>query len=117
MTEDQISEGLRQVNILDQVPFDAVGRPAKVEAVITRLPTGDGGAPELWKIARTYDRVHADPGADGSEWELHHLTIDPEERTNLANGAADAPVAELRAVLAAERERLRLVPRHRTPTR
>ena len=116
MTEDQISEGLRQVNIIDHVPFDAVERPAKVEAVITHLPTGDGGAPELWKLARTYDRLHSDPEEDGSEWELHHLTVDPEERTNLASGAPHAPVAELRAVLGAARERVRLVPRHRTPT-
>ena len=116
MTEDQISEGLRQVNIIDHVPFDAVERPAKVEAVITHLPTGDGGAPELWKLARTYDRLHSDPEEDGSGWELHHLTVDPEERTNLASGAPHAPVAELRAVLGAARERVRLVPRHRTPT-
>lgn len=116
MTEDQISEGLRQVNIIDHVPFSTVERPAKVEAVITHLPTGDGWAPRAVEARPHLRPAPLRPRGGRFGWELHHLTVDPEERTNLASGAPHTPVAELRAVLGAARERVRLVPRHRTPT-
>ena len=49
-----------------------------------------------------------------SQWELHNLTLDPEERTD--RSSLDAPVADqLREVLEAQRERKRLRPRHTNP--
>ncbi len=57
MTEDQITMGLRTVNLFTGEAFEPVGEPGKVESVITRLPTGDDGEPELWKCNRYYDRL------------------------------------------------------------
>jgi arylsulfatase A-like enzyme len=119
MTEDEISRGLRTSNRFTGEPFEAVGPPAKVESVIARLETGADGAVELWKLNRYYDRLapdgsDAEPG-DGeepvaSQWELHNLTVDPEERTNRA--ATEAAVADrLRALLDAERATKRLTPK------
>ena len=86
--------------------------------MIARLDTGGGGAVELWKLIRYYDRLDPDGGdaepSDGedpiaSQWELHNLTADPEERTNRV--ATDAAVADrLRAVLDTERATKRLTP-------
>ena len=93
--------------------------PAKVESVIARLDTGADGALELWKLNRYYDQLAPDgsdagEGGDGgapiaSQWELHNLTADPEERTNVAG--TDAAVTDrLRALLDVERASKRLTP-------
>ena len=121
MTEDQISRGLRTTNRFTREPFEAVGPPANVETVIARLPTGGGGEPELWKLNRFYD-VLAPDGADAgtageggaaieSQWELHNLTADPEERTNRVTDEP-ATADRLRALLDAERAAKRLTPTH-----
>ena len=57
MTEDNPSKGSTQVNILNGTPFDAVGGPSNIESVITTLPTGPGGAEELWKLNHYYERL------------------------------------------------------------
>jgi len=119
MTEDQISRGLRTTNRFSGEPFDAVGPPAKVESVVARLDTGADGGGELWKLNRYYDQLDpdgADAGTGGesgdpiaSQWELHNLTTDPEERSNRAS--TDAAVADrLRTLLDAERTAKRLTP-------
>jgi arylsulfatase A-like enzyme len=119
MTEDQISRGLRNQNMFDGRPYESVAPPAKVESVITQLSTGEGGAPELWKLNHYYDRLPG--GAEATrpvggeeiepQWELHNLTLDPEERVDRA--ASDVPVTEqLRGVLTTQREAKRLRPRH-----
>ena len=112
MTEDQVTRGLRSTNMFTGKHFDPVGEPAKVESVIAGLPTGDGDAPELWKLNRYYDVID-DSSEVASQWELHNLTRDPEERTNLA---ADAEVAaalgELRNVLETTRTCMRRTPRY-----
>jgi arylsulfatase A-like enzyme len=112
MTEDQITMGLRTVNLFTGDPFEPVGEPGKVESVIMRLPTADGGADELWKCSRYYDTL--DDSSDvPSQWELHNLTVDPEERTNRAALADDAAVlAQLRTALEETREAVRRTPHH-----
>ncbi|MGZ4693250.1 MAG: sulfatase-like hydrolase/transferase [Acidimicrobiales bacterium] len=121
MTEDQISRGLRTSNRFTNEPFEAVGPPAKVESVIARLDTGADGRAELWKLNRYYDELApdgSDAGENGegatpveSQWELHNLTIDPEERTNRAT--TDSAVADrLRTLLDTERTTKRRTPTH-----
>ena len=126
MTEDEVTRGATQVNVLTGEPFPAVDAPACVESVVAALPTGDGGAEELWKLNHYYERldewnadhgIPADPfAAPAAEpaWELHNLTADPEERTNLATHDADA-LRSMRSVLDQERDAKRLVPHLRNP--
>ena len=68
--------------------------------MIATLPTGEGGTPELWKLNHYYERLddwYKDqgvapnpflPAAAEPEWELHNLTVDPEERKNHAHDSA-----------------------------
>ncbi len=112
MTEDQVTMGLRQKNLFTGEQFEAVGEPGKVESVITRLPTGGAGAAELWKCNHYYDRLDGTSEVE-SQWEVHNLTADPEERTNLAASNEAAPVlAQLRTELERTRERVRRTPQH-----
>jgi len=128
MTEDQVTSGLRMTNLFSGDPFEPVGEPGKVESVITRLPTGASGAPELWKLNHYYERLpewedaHGltpafapEPAAD--EWELHNLSVDPEERANRASDVDAASVlAQLRTVLDDTRASMRRTPQHVNPT-
>jgi len=119
MTEDQISRGQRTVNPITKKPYEPVREPANVESVVVPLANGNGV--ELWKLNHYYQRleeweasvgqVTTPDGADAtpSEWEVHNLSTDPEERHNLVDDS-DAPVDELRAVLAATRDASRRVP-------
>ncbi len=126
MTEDDISRGLTQLNVLSGKPFDAVDFPSHIESVITTLPTGTGGA-ELWKLNHYYERLDtwnesrgiaknpfAGAAAD-SVFEMHNLTVDPEERHNRTADAPDA-LSQLQAILDTQRDAKRLLPRHRNPT-
>ncbi len=121
MTEDDVTRGVTQVNILNGTPFDPVSPPVNIESVLAALPTGEGGAQELWKLNHYYERLDdwyasqgiapnpfAAPAAE-SQWELHNLSTDPEERDNRA---ADAPatLSNMKSVLEAERDTKRLVP-------
>jgi arylsulfatase A-like enzyme len=121
MTEDQVTKGLTQANVLTGEPFEALRPPACIESVIATLPTGEGGAPELWKLNHYYERLDewnaahglstpggAEPAAEPA-WELHNLTVDPEERRNLAGDGGDT-LRDMRAVLEAQRDAKRLVP-------
>jgi arylsulfatase A-like enzyme len=115
MTEDQITSGLRMTNRFTGDPFVAVGEPGKVEAVLTRLPTGDDGALELWKLNRYYDRVDGTSEVE-PQWELHNLSVDPEERANLAaDDDAAAVRTQLHIVLDKTRETMRRTPQHVNP--
>jgi arylsulfatase A-like enzyme len=119
MTEDDVTRGARQANVLTGEPFEPLQPPACIESVVAALPTGDGGAEQLWKLNHYYERL--DDGEDGlgagagpaaePAWELHNLTDDPEERRNLHR---DTPGTfdELLAVLHAQRDEKRLVPTH-----
>ena len=126
MTEDEVTQGSTQWNLFTNEAYECVAEPAKVESVITHLPTGPDGTPELWKLNHYYDRLDdwsaaqgvaanpfAPPAAE-EQWELHNLTADPEERTDLA-AANGTPISELRTLLEKERDNKRLLPTVRTP--
>lgn len=121
MTEDDITRGLTQQNILTGAPFDAVPPPSNIESVITTLPTGPDGADELWKLNHYYERLDdwnaehglpadpfAAPAADPA-YEVHNLTVDPEERSNLASSNTET-TSRLRSVLDEQRDLKRLLP-------
>jgi arylsulfatase A-like enzyme len=124
MTDDDVTSGARQQNLLTGEPFDPIAAPARIESVVTELPTGADGAAELWKLNHYHDGLagwHADhgvgasgrvDGAGESVWELHNLTRDPEERHNLAPEGPDALPA-LQRILESQREEKRLVPNAR----
>ena len=121
MTEDNVTSGLSQRNVLTGDPFGSLAPPACIESVVTGLPTGPDGATELWKLNHYYERLdewNAEHGmapaptagpAAGSAWELHNLTADPEERHNRVDDAGDA-LSTMRGVLDQQREEKRLLP-------
>ncbi len=126
MTEDDISRGGTQNNLLTGKPFDAVAFPSRVESAIATLPTGPDGAQELWKLNHYYERLDewnaargipkdpfAGPPADPL-FELHNFTADPEERHNRVGDAPDA-LSRLQSILDSEREAKRHVPALRNP--
>ena len=127
MSEDDVTRGATQVNILSGTPFDAVGPPSNIESVISVLPTGEDGADELWKLNHYYERLDdwyaakgvapnpfLGPAAEPS-YELHNLTSDPEERQNRASDRPDV-LSRMRSVLDAERDAKRLIPALRNTT-
>jgi arylsulfatase A-like enzyme len=128
MTEDNISRGSTQVNLLNGTPFEAVGSPSNIESVLATLPTGPDGAGQLWKLNHYYERLddwYEEKGFAKNPFlapppeplfELHNLTADPEERHNLADSDATA-AAQMQAVLAVQRDAKRLVPSLRNATR
>jgi arylsulfatase A-like enzyme len=128
MTEDAITSGLTQQNVLTGEPFESLPPPACIESVVTTLPTGADGADQLWKLNHYYERLDewnaehgivppagAGPLAEPA-WELHNLTADPEERHNRAGDAADV-LSRMQSVLEQQRDAKRLVPdlRHGEP--
>jgi hypothetical protein len=124
MTEDNPSKGLTQTNILSGAAFEPVGQPSRIESVIATLPSGPGGADELWKLNHYYERLddwNAEHGiaknpfvAPAAEplFELHNLSTDPEERDNRA-GQDRENLSRLRSVLEAQRDAKRRLPAHR----
>ncbi len=126
MTEDDISRGLSAQNLLTGKPYDPVSMPSKVESVIAILPTGGGGAAELWKLNHYYERLdewnaaHSIPKdpfaglAAEAIFEMHNLTADPEERHNRVSDDP-ATLSRMQSLLETERENKRLVPSHRNP--
>ena len=127
MTEDDVTRGVTQVNILTGASFDPVAPPTNIESVLATLPTGNGGTPELWKLNHYYERLDdwyaaqgvapnpfRAPAAD-PDWELHNLTTDPEERLNRA---FDDPgvASRMKSVLETERDAKRRIPLLRNAT-
>ena len=126
MTEDDVTRGATQVNILTGVPFDPVAPPVNIESVLATLPTGSDGGAELWKLNHYYERLDdwyaargvapnpfLGPAAEPS-FELHNLTTDPEERHNQADTRAEVRT-RMTSVLEAERDAKRLIPSLRNP--
>jgi arylsulfatase A-like enzyme len=121
MTEDDVSRGLNENNVLTGAAFEPVAHPSNIESVVATLPTGADGALELWKLNHYYERLdewNADHGiaanpfaAPAAEpvFEMHNLTTDPEERRNRA-GDAPAELSRMQSVLADQRDLKRLVP-------
>jgi len=127
MTEDNVTSGQAQTNVLTGEPFGSLDTPACIESIVASLPTGGDGAHELWKLNHYYERLDqwnaerglpttpgAQPAAEPA-WELHNLTVDPEERNNLSTDAP-ATFSEMRTVLEAQREEKRLSPSIGPPT-
>ena len=126
MTEDNVTQGSSQVNILTGVPYDAITGATSVESVVATLPSGADGSAELWKLNRYYERLdewNAEHGiplnpflAPPAEelFELHNLTVDPEERHNLADDDRSA-LSSLTTILETERDAKRLLPTLRNP--
>ena len=50
MSEDDVSRGSQQINLFSGQPYEAVQQPSNIESVITTLPSGPGGAEEIWKL-------------------------------------------------------------------
>jgi len=118
MTEDDVSRGSQQINLFSGQPYEAVQQPSNIESVITTLPTGPAGAEEIWK-PNHYDDQHDTDGeelapAAGSVFELHNLSTDPEERRNHADEAGEVLI-QLQALLVAERQCKRRLPRRSRP--
>jgi arylsulfatase A-like enzyme len=124
MTEDDVTRGMTEVNILTGAAFDPVTPPINIESVLATLPTGDGGAPELWKLNHYYERIDdwyaaqgvapnpfLEPAAE-PDWELHNLSVDPEERHNRAIDDA-AAASSMKSVLESERDAKRRIPKLR----
>jgi len=121
MTEDDFTRGMQQVNILTGKPFEPVPAPVSIESVIATLPTGEAGSAELWKLNHYYDRLDDWYAAQGvapnpfrgpaaeSDWELHNLTADHEERHNRASDTPGA-LSAMKSVLEAERDAKRRIP-------
>ena len=120
-TEDDVTRGLYQTNLLTGKPFAPVDQPSNIESVIATLPTRDGGTPQLWKLNHYYERLDewntdhgikpnpfAPPAAE-PVFEMHNLTADPEERHNLVDEAAKE-LSQLQSMLHAQRDEKRLVP-------
>ena len=113
-----MSRGSHQINLFTGQPYEAVQQPSNIESVITTLPTGPGGAAEIWKLNHYYDQ--SDTGKEqlapvvGSVFELQNLSTDPEERRNHAGEAAEV-LRQLQALLVAERQSKRRQPRHQCP--
>ncbi len=94
--------------------------------MITTLPTGAGGEPELWKLNHYYERlddwnaahgIAANPFArppPSPSSRLHNLTVDPEERHNRGRRRTNE-LSQLRSILDTQRDEKRLVPSLRNP--
>jgi arylsulfatase A-like enzyme len=126
MTEDDVTRGITQANVLTGAHYDPITPPVFIESVVGSLPTGEGGAPQLWKLNHYYERLDewnaergiapnpfAGPAAE-SEWQLHNLTTDPEERSNRTS---DAPtvLSKMKTLLETERDAKRRTPLLRNP--
>jgi len=121
MTEDNVTSGQAQANVLTGEPFRSLDSPAFIESVVVSLPSGDAGAHELWKLNHYYERLDewnaergvattsgAQPAAEPA-WELHNLTADPQERNNLSTEALET-LSTMRTVLEVQRDEKRLLP-------
>jgi arylsulfatase A-like enzyme len=121
LTEDDFSRGISGVNMFSGEPYDAVDNPSKVEAVIAMLPTGSDGPDQLWKLNHYYERLDewneehgipknpfARPPAEPF-YELHNLTVDPEERRNWVSDEPDV-LMKMVSVLDRQRDSKRKTP-------
>ena len=127
MTEDDVTRGSTQTNILSRAPFDAVAQPSCIESVVASLPTGEGGIDELWKLNHYYERL--------DEWNAEHgvapnpfaggcrragvRAAQPHRGSRGApqprRCAAAAELSQMTSILDAQRDQKRLVPSLRNP--
>ena len=121
MTEDAVSRGGSQTNVLTGKPFEPVPYPTNIESVVGFLPTGPDGSAELWKLNHYYERLdawYADRGVAANpfagpaaepNYELHNLSRDPSERDNRYSEDTAAASAML-TLLETERDAKRRIP-------
>ena len=55
MTEDDVTNGVNQRNVLTGELFDAIEAHFRIESVVAPLQTGPDGSPELWKLNHYHD--------------------------------------------------------------
>ncbi|MFO7590136.1 MAG: sulfatase-like hydrolase/transferase [Acidimicrobiia bacterium] len=128
MTEDDVSRGLTTTNIISGEPYVSAVAPCFIESTIATLPTATDGTGELWKLNHYYERLDEwneargiptnpfAPTAAEAVFELHNLTADPEERTNLANDTkAKNALSTMQKVLDTQRDAKRRLPALRNP--
>ncbi len=128
MTEDNVTMGSTQVNIINGKPFAALSAATSIESVITTLPTGEGESDELWKLNHYYERLDEWYEAKGVVrnpflgpaaeplFELHNMTTDPEERQNRV-GDAPQVLSQMLSVLDSQRDDKRRIPSLRNTPR
>ncbi len=128
MTEDNVTVGSTQVNIINGKPFAALSAATSIESVITTLPTGEGEGNELWKLNHYYERLDEWYEAKGVArnpflgpaaeplFELHNITTDPEERQNRV-GDAPRVLSQMLSVLDSQRDDKRRIPSLRNAPR
>ena len=128
MTEDDVTRGMTQTNILTGAAFDPSHRQSTSSRCWPRSQPASAGAPELWKLNHYYERLDDWYAAQGvapnpflgpaaaPDWELHNLTVDPEERHNRAL-EDPATASTMRSVLDAERDAKRRIPKLRNAAR
>ena len=128
MTEDNVTMGSTQVNIINGKPFAALSAATSIESVITTLPTGEGESDELWKLNHYYERLDEWYEAKGMVrnpflgpaaeplFELHNMTTDPEERQNRV-GDAPQVLSQMLSVLDSQRDDKRRIPSLRNAPR
>jgi arylsulfatase A-like enzyme len=133
MTDDEITKGLDQFSPVTGKPYTCVIQPNHVESVIAVLPTGQGGAGELWKYSRYFDnpqfwtkpfeynvveedgKLYEYSRPVPAEYEMYNVTQEPLERVNLthaSNRSRDLGKVEkkLEKMLHEQREKKRIYP-------
>lgn len=126
MTDDEVSEGLTDVNPRGN-PYTPITEPCHVETVITDLPDENGNL-QHWKYSRYYSNPKFWGGASNpdqstlmqpeggpAEFELYNLSEDPLESINLAGTcgqkrAHETVIRALEALLLQQRGKKRLHP-------
>ena len=99
MTEDEITLGLRTINLFTGEAVRAGGRAGEGRVGDhARSRRATTASPSCGSCNHYYDRL--DDTDEATPWELHNLTVDPEERVNRASDT-DAATAfgQLRTVL------------------
>ncbi|GAB4192599.1 MAG: sulfatase-like hydrolase/transferase [Wenzhouxiangellaceae bacterium] len=128
MTDDQVSEGLNNINPRGRV-YEPIEEPSHLDTVITWLQDAQGNK-QLWKYSVYFDNPrywsdidHPILGQELSidfsavEREIYNLSDDPTEVDNLANRHDDPALQEtfkkLHAILLQQRKKKRLLPQSR----
>ncbi|MGD6776792.1 sulfatase-like hydrolase/transferase [Sutcliffiella horikoshii] len=65
MSDDDVTQGPNQVSATGE-PYHAVIQPNHMEAIITKISTGENGTKEIWKLTRYYDspQFWSNPGVE-----------------------------------------------------
>ena len=126
MTEDNVTSGADQVNILNGTPFDAITGATSIESVVASLPTGDAGGPRALEgqpllraprrlVRGARRRAEPVPGA-GRRAAPRAAQPDPRPRGAPEPGRLrPSTLSRMLSVLEDQRETKRLLPTLRNP--